>query len=287
MKKQQQQFQKQVFESLKFSTHLPLLGHNACVRSLAKIDDKYFVSAGGDIKIWTTKGECIRTLEEEPNVVIVLSNGLIASGSEEGEIKLWKVDGSCVQTIKAGIDITSLLELADGRIACGDYEGAIQIFNKDGKVTAKFSGGSSQIKSLIQLNNASLVSASVDGIKFWDLKEGKCTNTISKYSERVSCSLKDGGFAASEDNKVKIYDAEGKCLKTLVGHASQITCLIELQNGCLASGSSDKTIKIWNREGKCLKTLQGHSKDVKSLLEFEDGILISGSYDKTINIWSH
>ena len=30
----------------------------------------------------------------------------------------------------------------------------------------------------------------------------------------------------------------------------------------IVSGSADKTVKIWNADGKCLKTLEGHSAEV-------------------------
>ena len=44
-----------------------------------------------------------------------------------------------------------------------------------------------------------------------------------------------------------------KCIKTLNGHTSQVSCLLLLKDGHLAIGSWDKTIKIWEKDsGQCI-----------------------------------
>ena len=58
---------------------------------------------------------------------------------------------------------------------------------------------------------------------------------------------------------MKLWDAhDGKCLKTLSGHANVVRSLAFNPKGdCLASVSEDETIKLWNVEtGECFKTLR-------------------------------
>jgi WD40 repeat protein len=79
-------------------------------------------------------------------------------------------------------------------------------------------------------------------------------------------------------------------VRTLKGHYADISSLIELSNGNLASGSWDHLIKIWDgNNGQHLKTIiTGYTSDVSSLVELKkSGYLVSGSGygDGTIKIW--
>ena len=44
---------------------------------------------------------------------------------------------------------------------------------------------------------------------------------------------------------------------TLRGHTEFVRCVAVFPDGRICSGSNDNSIKIWNREGRCLQTLQG------------------------------
>jgi len=60
----------------------------------------------------------------------------------------------------------------------------------------------------------------------------------------------------------------------------EITCLLDLSNGDIVSGSLDTTIKIWDHSnGKCKWTLKGHTHAVIVLLELTDGHLVSSALD--------
>ncbi len=71
-------------------------------------------------------------------------------------------------------------------------------------------------------------------------------------------------------------------------HSSEIICLLELNNGDIASGLRDKTIIIWKFRGQEITfyRLNNHSDMVTSLIELNHGYLASGSQDTTIIVWN-
>lgn len=69
------------------------------------------------------------------------------------------------------------------------------------------------------------------------------------------------------------------------GHTSSAWCLLQLNDGQLASGSDDNTIRLWNTQYyKCNETLTKHSESIWVLIQLADRRLGFGSYDKTIII---
>ncbi|HEY9660730.1 MAG TPA: serine/threonine-protein kinase [Allocoleopsis sp.] len=80
-----------------------------------------------------------------------------------------------------------------------------------------------------------------------------------------------------------------RCLHTLTGHSSWVTCVAISPNGQFcASSSLDDTIKIWNLgSGEALATLKGHSRAVNSIAISRDSkTMISGSDDYTVKVWN-
>ena len=93
-------------------------------------------------------------------------------------------------------------------------------------------------------------------------------------------------YSASWDKTIKVWNADGTCVRTLKGHTKWGSALAVAPDGTLYWGSDDKTIKVWNTaDGKLLKTLKGHTDPVQSLALGPDGTLYSGSKDKTIKVW--
>jgi len=72
-----------------------------------------------------------------------------------------------------------------------------------------------------------------------------------------------------------------KCVHILQGHTKDITVLVVLVNGMLASGSLDGTIKVWDVRSGRHRTLQVKS-EVCALAVLPSGHLASASKDLTI-----
>jgi WD40 repeat protein len=54
----------------------------------------------------------------------------------------------------------------------------------------------------------------------------------------------------------------------------------------IASASDDNTVKLWNLDGKVLKTLQGSSNKVNSVSFSPDGKMIASASDYSVILWS-
>ena len=103
---------------------------------------------------------------------------------------------------------------------------------------------------------------------------------------------------ASEDGTLRVWDAAGKCLSALQGHAGRHVWSLAANPAAsregtpcwqIASGGGDSTVKLWDVHGggKCYSTLQGHSDPIYSIAFSPSGeYLVSGSIDNSLMIWS-
>ena len=94
--------------------------------------------------------------------------------------------------------------------------------------------------------------------------------------------------STSADNTIKLWNYEGKLLKTLKGHADAVTGLSFSPDGKrIASASWDRTVKLWNADGTLFKTLTGHGDRVLGVTFSPDGkIMASAGADNTVILWN-
>ena len=75
-------------------------------------------------------------------------------------------------------------------------------------------------------------------------------------------------------------------LRRFVGHSKRVTCVAELRDGSIVSGSGDRTIRVWDTAtGTELLRLEGHQDEVITLAVLPGGDIISGSADRTLRLW--
>ena len=95
---------------------------------------------------------------------------------------------------------------------------------------------------------------------------------------------------ASWDDTAKLWDVRtGKCINTLEGHTSFVNFASFSPNGkTVVTASRDKTAKLWDvRTGKCINTLEGHDSSVLSASFSPDGkTVVTASDDGTVKLWS-
>jgi WD40 repeat protein/uncharacterized caspase-like protein len=92
---------------------------------------------------------------------------------------------------------------------------------------------------------------------------------------------------ASNDETVKIWNTEGKLLKSLDNQKSVYAIAFSPDGQTLAAGNTDGEIKLWNvADGILIQTLKGHQKVINSLSYSPDSkTLASASGDNLVKIW--
>lgn len=80
----------------------------------------------------------------------------------------------------------------------------------------------------------------------------------------------------SRDKTIKLWDARGNCLRTLVGHDNWVQAIVFHPGGqYLLSASDDKTIRCWDlsQEGKCVKVISDVHERFVTCLRWAPGII--------------
>ena len=218
--------------SLNYEFIYSFIGHTLWVNCLTKINNNYFASASNDtkIKIWDYfNKKCIKTLEGHEDCILTLimlkNNKFLCSGAADLTIRIWEWEKrNCLHILK---------------------------------------GHEKWVKCVLELDNGIIVSGSDDkSIKLW--KNNYNIRTIVEHTNSIRslCQINKNYFASgSFDFTIKIWEINSwECVQTLMGHESNIICVISLNNSTnkrkeqidylkkpflIASCSNDKTIKIW------------------------------------------
>ncbi|WP_204141329.1 caspase family protein [Halomicronema sp. CCY15110] len=133
-----------------------------------------------------------------------------------------------------------------------------------------------------------LASASKDGtVKLWD-RNGRELRTLHHADAVYEVSFSPDGqtlASASKDSTVKLWDRNGHELHTL-HHASTVYEVSFSPDGkTLASASGDGTVKLWDRDGQELRTLQ-HSNYVYAVAFSPDGKTIASLSSGDVTLWN-
>ncbi|MGF1485594.1 MAG: AAA-like domain-containing protein [Prochloraceae cyanobacterium] len=114
-------------------------------------------------------------------------------------------------------------------------------------------------------------------------------NRLTEHQDRVyGVAISENIIAsASRDRTVKLWQTDGKLLKTLTGHQDKVYGVAISEDGkIIASASWDKTVKLWQKNGTLLHTLKGHQDKVYEVAISQDGkIIASASADRTVKLW--
>jgi len=159
--------------------------------------------------------------------------------------------------------------------------------------------GHAQCVSALACNNKTqtVVSGSWDkNVKVWKGKWGspekKCAVTISGQHEGSVLAIglleDDRIITGCADKLLRIFNAEGKIIKTLQGHTDVIQSLTILPDERLLSTGNDMKIRLWNlKEGSIEKEFAGHTGFIYcvSLMPRNKGFITSGE-DRSVRVWS-
>jgi predicted 2-oxoglutarate/Fe(II)-dependent dioxygenase YbiX len=68
-------------------------------------------------------------------------------------------------------------------------------------------------------------------------------------------------------------------------HRGYVWTLAALSGGLVASGGRDAVIRLWSAQGRCLRELQGHTQSVLGLAALGGERLVSVSRDRSLRVW--
>lgn len=194
------------------------------------------------------------------------SGNLLVSASRDKTLRIWDVTtGYCVKTLRGHSDwVRSVSPSFDGRwllSAGNDQVARLWDASGQGDVKATFLGHDHVIECCTLAPAATYPHlATLAGLK------------------KAPPASSSGEFLAtgSRDKSIKLWDARGTLIKTLVGHDNWIRGLLFHPGGkYLLSVSDDKTIRCWDlaQEGKCVKTIDDAHGHFVSCIRWAPGII--------------
>ncbi|ORY58541.1 WD domain-containing protein [Pseudomassariella vexata] len=233
------------------------------------------------IKLWDPSDEYknIRTLPGHDHSVSAVrfipsgaagapsSSNLLVSASRDKTLRIWDVStGYCVKTLRGHADwVRDVCPSVDGRylLSTGNDQTArlwdVSLSNPESKLTLV---GHEHVVECCTLAPGSAYKhlAPLAGLK----------------KPPLASSSAEFMATGSRDKSIRLWDARGNCIKTLVGHDNWVRALLFHPGGkYLLSVSDDKTLRCWDlsQEGKCVKTLSDVHGHFISCLRWAPGIV--------------
>lgn len=255
------------------------LGHEGSINCLEKIGNNQFISGSSDnsIKFWN-----LDDAEFKPYDCLNKYTGSV------GYLLLLKDNRLCTTTTSENwIKIYEKIKISDETNDNGDKENYKYI------ISLTLSEHKMPIKSMIQLENGFLISASKDeSIIIWESTDNifKKMDSIQAHKGGVYslCQLKENKFAsAGADGNINLWKKNDSNDKYFLdqsiksAHKGKIRCLILLNNNNLCSGGDDGYVKVWkenNNKYEISWSQQFKNEILTCLCELKNGFLLTGSY---------
>lgn len=279
-------------------------------------------SASALTPVWSVGGHAAKISA----VACSRDGDVLASASEDFTIKLWSTNGTLLRTLNtAPVPATSLALSPDGtKLVAGTYFGGFAAGNvgKPGYSSIpglglvylwQAAGGwdSSNVGLVRLYTNKSgkitSLSFSADGLRFaWANAAGSnyvCSttsasvvaarpgyNTSTGPAAVTSVALSAAGWLLSgcEDRTLRLWNPSwSQVWSSSSSHSSNVTSVAFSPDGdAFVSASLDNTVRLWATNGTLLQTFSGHAAGVTAVAFSGDGHkLASGSADGSIKLW--
>ncbi|KAK3385894.1 WD40-repeat-containing domain protein [Podospora didyma] len=212
------------------------------------------------IKLWDPSDDYknIRTLPGHDHSVSAVrfipsgvaggAGNLLVSASRDKSLRIWDVStGYCVKTLRGHAEwVRDVVPSSDGRFilsASDDYTGRlwdVSVPNPEAKIT------------LIGHEHRVICCAIAPPTSYAHLA------AMAGIKKPPATSAVEFMATGSRDKTIRLWDARGTCIKTLVGHDNWVRGLVFHPGGkYLLSVADDYSLRCWDltQEGRCIKTL--------------------------------
>ncbi len=160
-------------------------------------------------------GEVVKSLrghETEVTCVEPLTDGRLASASEDNTIRIWNVEeGECEAILQGHTSAVTCLRLVSDNILASGGSDALRLWSvHTGTCVKTLVGHTAAITQIAILGRDLIASASEDGgIRMWNTEDGKCLWTMSHPEKVISlCAIKSTVVSVVEkENKVRVWSA--------------------------------------------------------------------------------
>ncbi|KAK3117887.1 WD repeat protein Lub1 [Teratosphaeriaceae sp. CCFEE 6253] len=127
----------------------------------------------------------------------------------------------------------------------------------------------------------------------WDVSEGNVTAELTGHGGPVwGVMVYDAKLVltACADKMIRLFDINGKSLRTIKGHTDVVRCFCKIPAGhwsgaAFASAGNDEVIRLWTLDGTPTGELHGHEAYIYGLAILPNGDIVSSSEDRTVRIW--
>ena len=263
------------------------------------------ILAGGDsfgmLKLWYAKGtrEVRTTKAHNMRVSRLQFSGdgkVFATASIDSTIKLWETASGRLLQALPGYRRSDRLGMAlspDGsRLAAGSREMALWS-TADGKRIHTLTKGGNLVYALAFMPDGSrLVSGALDGIRIWDVANGREVRQINRESTVAMALSPDGRLLASGsfNGGIKLWNTESgrEAIPIQGSHARVVLDIAFRPDGKrFASVSDDATVKFWDvQTGREIQTIRSHATGTTAVAYSPGGdIVASAGWDSTIRLW--
>ncbi|KAF2301188.1 hypothetical protein GH714_020725 [Hevea brasiliensis] len=213
---------------------------------------------------------------------MVMSNGLIYTGSNANLIRIWKLPEfmECGQ-LKTKACMVVALEVSHDRIYAAYGDGKIRVWRRT------WDGAFKHVRLATIPKTGGYVRSYIAGKDKMMKHLGPITSLAINISD-------DTLYSASLDKTVKVWRlSDLKCIETIQAHPEPINAIVVADDGVLYTASDDATVRVWRRNfcigdgpHSLITTLPAKFSPVKTLtLTIDNRVLYGGCTDGYIHYW--